>query len=446
LKNGIPTGDESRIAACVEDLSHDGNGVVKVDSRVYFIAGVLPGEQIEFLPRKKRRGKYQGIVLSVVEPSSHRVEPECEYFGVCGGCVLQHLDPEAQLKNKESTLLENLKRIGKVQPDNVIPPVQGSIWHYRRKARLGVKLVPKKGGILVGFRERSSSYITSIDQCKTLDRRISALLPGLHQLISKLSNNHRIPQVEVAAGDNQVALVLRHMESFHDRDISLLSAFAKEFGITQYLQPGGLDSIAALWPESPGLLSYQLPNFNLTLEFSPTDFTQVNAEVNRRMVDQVVRYLAPQCGDNILDMFCGLGNFTLALGRSEAFVIGLEGDDALVRRGQENARLNNIENVVFHKADLHIENPGESLDYLSNDRHFNKILLDPPRSGAFDVVSNLVPRIQPELVVYISCNPATLARDSNVMVNDNGYRLKHAGAIDMFPHTAHVESMAVFTK
>jgi 23S rRNA (uracil1939-C5)-methyltransferase len=430
----------------VEDLSHDGNGVVKVDNKVYFVAGVLPGEQIEFRPGKKRRGKHEGIVLSVVEPSSHRVAPECVYFGVCGGCVLQHLDPGAQLKNKESTLLENLKRIGKVQPENVIPPVQESIWHYRRKARLGVKLVPKKGGILVGFRERNSSFITSIGQCETLDRRISALLPELHQLISELSNNHRIPQVEVAAGDSQVALVLRHMEPLNDNDICLLTTFAEDFAISLYLQPGGLDSITALWPQSPGLLRYHLPNFNLALEFSPTDFTQVNAEVNQTLVDQAVKYLAPQRGDNILDLFCGLGNFTLALGRSEAFVIGLEGDDALVRRGQENARLNNIGNVVFHKSNLHIENPGESLDYLSNGRHFNKILLDPPRSGAFDVVSNLVPGINPEIVVYISCNPATLARDANVMVNDNGYRLLHAGAIDMFPHTAHVESMAVFTR
>ena len=442
MNNSQPKRFESPVEARVEDLAHDGCGVLKVGERVYFVDGVLPGETVRFLPGKKRKGKYQGVVESVLQASSQRVNPECEYFGVCGGCVLQHFDPQSQLKYKEKILFQNLKRIGRVRAENTIAPIQESIWHYRRKARLGVKFVPKKGGVLVGFRERNSSFITSLEKCQTLDQRISDLLPGLNQLISGLSNNNRIPQIEVAAGDHQLALVLRHLEPLNQNDISRLGDYAKAFKVSMYLQSGGPKTVVALCPESPQALTYELPEFDLCLEFGPTDFTQINAEVNRKMVRQAVGYLNPQPGDRVLDLFCGIGNFTLAIGKSGAHVVGVEGDEDLVRRGKNNANRNNLESVEFQKCNLQ----NESLDHLPGGRRFDKMLIDPPRSGALEVVSQLVPDIEPELLVYISCNPATLSRDSDVMVNTNGYRLTHAGVIDMFPHTAHVESMAVFQR
>jgi len=279
-------------------------------------------------------------------------------------------------------------------------------------------------------------------RCKTLDRRISGLLPGLHEMISGLSINSRIPQIEVAAGDLQVALVLRHLEPLQQADVSRLRDYARDFGISMYLQPGGLNTVTALWPESPQLLEYRLAEFDLSMKFGPMDFTQVNAEVNQKMVSQAVAHLSPQPGDRILDLFCGIGNFTLALGRSGADIVGVEGDECLVRRAVANAKLNHIETVQFEKYNLY----SDSLDHFLNGRRFNKMLVDPPRSGALDVVSRLVPDIKPEILVYISCNPATLARDADVLVNVNGYTLTHAGVIDMFPHTAHVESIAVFER
>ena len=327
----------------------------------------------------------------------------------------------------------------------MIPAIQGSIWKYRRKARLGVKMVPKKGGILIGFRERKSSFITALQSCKTLDKRISDLLPGLHQLIARLSNNTRIPQIEAAAGDDRVALVFRHLSAFSSEDISCLCGYAEAAQIDLYLQAGGLDTVVPLSPESPRLLRYRLAEFDLELAFSPTDFTQVNAEINQRMVNQVVDYLKPISTDHILDLFCGLGNFTLPLGKSGAHVVGVEGEASLVRRGQENAKLNRMENVWFQSADLHSQLSDGDYSFGKFDKlGFNKMLLDPSRSGAMEVVSGLIPKIKPELLVYISCNPATLARDADIMVNTNGYTLTDAGVIDMFPHTAHVESMAVF--
>ncbi len=430
------------LEARVEDLTHDGCGVVKVDGKVYFVNGVLPEEQIRFIPGKKRKGKHQGELETILDPSGQRIEPECEYFGICGGCALQHAKSASQLKFKEKILFDNLERIGRVKVENIIPSIQGKPWHYRRKARLGIKYVPKKGGILVGFRERSSSFITSLMHCKTLDTRIADLLPALHELLSGMSQNNRIPQIEVAVGDNEIALVLRHLEPLSPGDFELLTEFATNTRVSMYSQSAGPDSITPIWPESPGLLKYRLENFDLNLEFGPMDFTQVNSEVNQLMVSLAVTYIDPQPADKILDLFCGLGNFTLALGRSGAHVVGIEGDAPLVARGTSNAKLNKLENVSFQNLNLH----SEGLTQKIENQRFNKMLLDPPRSGAFDVVSDLVPVIRPEKLVYISCNPATLARDADVMVNLNGYRLTHAGVIDMFPHTAHVESMAVFER
>jgi 23S rRNA (uracil1939-C5)-methyltransferase len=430
------------IEARVEDLTHDGLGVVKVDQRVYFVDGVLPEELIRLRRGKKRKGKFHGEALEIIEPSSKRITPACSYFGVCGGCSLQHVEAEAQRNYKEKILFDNLARIGKVEAKSVIPMLIGDSWHYRRKARLGVKFVPKKGGILVGFREKQSSFITSLQQCETLDQRISDLLPSLHELISNLSNNNRIPQIEVAAGNDSMALVLRHLEDLEDSDLEALASFSKNHGVTFYSQSKGPASLKLIAPENPLELSYRHDHFDVELRFGPLDFMQVNDSINQKLVKQAVEYLGPKHEDRILDLFCGLGNFTLPLARSGAQITGIEGDSYLVERGMSNAKLNDLKNVSFELLDLQTKDLGSQL----KDQQFNKLLIDPPRSGAFELVTEVIPIIKPERIVYVSCNPATLARDADVLVNQQGYVLSSAGAIDMFPHTAHVESMAVFDR
>ena len=428
------------VEAQVEDLSHDGWGVVRNGGRVYFVPGVLPGERIRFLPGKKRKRRWTGRLESIVTPSPDRVDPPCEYFGRCGGCVLQHASGDAQRRFKEKVLLDNLLRIGHVQAEEVLPPIQGAGWQYRRKARLGIRNVPKKGGILVGFRERDSHFITPLSHCRTLDTRISGLLPGLQALVSKLSGNHRIPQIEVSTGDSTVDLVLRHLEPLTPGDRVMLEDFARTHQVNLFLQPGGLDSISPLWPAVPPTPHYRLDHYALTLEFDATDFIQVNDQANQRMVERVMEFLDPVASDAVLDLFCGLGNFTLAIAGSGPRVLGVEGEEALVSRGKSNARLNHLENVQFQQLDLF----RDDLAPLWEGRSYNKLLLDPPRSGAFHVVTRLVPELRPEVIVYVSCNPATLARDADELVHTSGYRFSHAGTIDMFPHTAHIESMAVF--
>ena len=428
--------------ATVDSLSHDGRGVARVEGRVCFIAGALPGETVRFSSLRKRRSWVVGRLEEVVEPSPERVAPRCAVFGVCGGCALQHLLPRSQIEAKQRTLFDNLERIGKVEPGTRYEPITGPLWHYRRKARLGVRLVPKKGGVLVGFRERDKSYITSLTECHTLVRPVSDLLPPLHELVSGLSRPDRIPQIETAAADNALALVFRHLEPFSGDDLTRLGDFGRIHGLQIFLQPGGLDTVAPLWPREPEPLHYDLPDHGLRMRFQATDFIQVNAAVNRKLIGRALELLGPRTGERILDLFCGLGNFTLPVARSGATVTGVEGEAALVTRAQENAAANGLDNAVFLRADLHREAVGEILPGTA----WDKLLLDPPRSGAVEVVKQLVPRLRPERVVYVSCNPATLARDAAIMVRRNGYRLAGAGIIDMFPHTAHIESIALFLR
>jgi len=426
----------------VEDLTHDGSGVVKVNEKVYFVDKVLPEELITFQSGKKRKGKYQGVLEKILEPSTKRVEPECQYFGICGGCALQHFDQTAQIIHKQKILEDAFTRIGRVTLKNRLNSITGSVFHYRRKARLGVKLVPKKGGILVGFRERKSSFITSLQACKTLDKRISDLLPALHQLISQLENNHQIPQLEVAAGDFAVSIVVRHLCPLSEKDKGLLRSFADENKINIFVQSGGLDTVIPLRPENPEDLEFSLDKFDLSLRFSPIDFVQVNADINQKMVEAVIDYLELDQSDQVLDLFCGLGNFTLAISKFAKHTLGIEGNAGLVQRAIENAQLNKIKNVEFQIGNL-FEKPNAS---IVKGRIFNKVLIDPPRSGAIEVVTNLIPLLKPEKIVYVSCNPATLARDASIIVHEQGYELGSAGIINMFPHTAHVESIAIFNK
>lgn len=431
------------VQACSEsNLSHDGRGVIKYNERVYFVDGVLADEEVIFTPFHKKRGQFTGRLEEIIKPSPDRVEAPCEYFGVCGGCSLQHLDARAQIRFKANTLTENMARIGKVTPEKWLEPMQDALWHYRRKARPGVKFVAKKGGVMVGFREKASSYITSLKSCLTLDKEISDLLPGLHELFAACSISNQIPQVEVASADNAVALVVRHLAPFNSDDLLLLASFAEKHAVQMFLQPGGLKTIHPLYPSEPDALYYALDNYGLKLEFLPSDFLQVNAKVNEKMIAMAIEFLELTDNDAVLDLFCGLGNFTLPLAASGARVLGVEGEQGLVDRAIHNARLNHIDNAAFRCANLHLEGAEKGLP----EKGYNKLLIDPPRSGAELIVEHYVPILKPELIVYVSCNPATLARDSAVLVHQHGYTLETAGAIDMFPHTAHVESIAVFKR
>jgi len=426
--------------ARVTGLSHDGRGVGRHDGRVVFIDQALPGELVRYRPGKRRRKVLNATLEALIEPSPERVQPPCPYFGTCGGCALQHLSPGAQLEHKHRQLADSLERLAGVAPAEYLPPLAAEPWHYRRKARLGIRYVPKKGGVLVGFRERHKSYITSLDACLVLSQALSALLPGLHELVAGLSCYQRLPQIEVAAGDNAAALVFRHLESLTQADHDRLIAFGRDHQVRILLQPGGLDTVHPLWPAEAESLYYDIDG-DLRIRFEPTDFIQVNGEQNRRLVERTLALLEPGADDAVLDLFCGVGNFTLPLARRAGRVTGVEGEPRLVRRAADNARCNGLGNAEFTAADLHAAEPaGHWLD-----AGHNKLLLDPPRSGAMEVMKAL-PAIAPERIVYVSCNPATLARDAELLVRGHGYRLSRAGVIDMFPHTAHVESIALFER
>lgn len=432
----------------ITDLEHDGRGVGRIQDgddagKVVFVDGALPGETVIAQPVHDRSSYSSAVAIEILKPSAKRVAPACEYFGVCGGCSLQHLDHQEQIFAKQQILKNNLQQLGFCQPQAWLEPVTGSQWHYRRKARLGARFVPKKGGILIGFREKRSSYITGLQYCKVLDQRFSDVLPALHVMVEKLSTPSRIPQFEVAAGDEQAAIVIRHLEALTGNDLELLRSFGSETGLQVWLQPKGPDSIHCLFPESPSPLSYRLDQYDLEMQFRATDFTQVNAEINSKMINLAVDLLDLSENDNVLDLFCGLGNFTLPVARQVNTVLGIEADDYLVNAARDNAARNNITNAEFRTGNLYEEiQPPVWHGFV-----FNKLLLDPPRSGAMEPVKELPDDgTGPERIVYVSCNPATLARDANVLVNIKGYRLDKAGVMDMFPHTSHVESIALFTR
>jgi 23S rRNA (uracil1939-C5)-methyltransferase len=429
------------VEAVIESLTHDAKGVAHIEGKATFIHGSLPGERVRFLYSGRWRKYDEGRVVEVLEPSSHRVEPRCSQFGVCGGCSLQHQQVSAQVASKQQSMLESLKHIGRVIPEQILPPLVGqSAWGYRRKARLGVRYVAKKGGTLIGFRERGSSFITDIDCCPILHPRVGELLPELSQLIDQLSIRDQIPQIEMAMGDELCVLIFRLLASPDQQDLERLERFAPVHGIEIYLQEGGLESVRPLRGDGV-ILSYDLPAFDLTLAFQPNDFTQVNSDINRQMIQRSIDLLALSPEDRVLDLFCGLGNFTLPLARKAAVVTGVEGDAGLVARARENALKNGLSNISFYTANLY--------EILANEpwlqQRFNKILLDPPRSGAQEVL-HLLPKLGAERIVYVSCYPGTLARDAGILVEQHNYRLLSAGVMDMFPHTAHVESIALFEK
>lgn len=423
-------------------LTLEGSGVLAPAGKRVLVPGALAGEEVAFQRKRRRRNYDEGILIEVRRSSPDRVTPGCEYFGRCGGCSLQHLAPEAQLAMKQATLQDSLARIASVAPDELLAPIRGAIWGYRRKARLAVRHVERKGRVLVGFREAEKPWVVDMLSCATAEPAISQLIEPLSGLIGKLSIRARLPQVEATVADNVTALVLRVLDPPSPVDRDEMLAFAASHGVRLYLQPGNPDSVVPLDPAgSAEDLHYGLPAFDLRMTFGPTDFIQVHGEVNRLMVDQALRLLMPGPADRVLDLYCGIGNFTLPLARRAGAVTGLEGAAAAVRRGQHNAMLASLPNARFIEADL----AGAGAEGAWTRERFDLVLLDPPRTGAAELLPALG-RSGARRIVYVSCHPGTLARDAGLLVREHGYRLASAGIMDMFPHTSHVESMALFER
>jgi 23S rRNA (uracil1939-C5)-methyltransferase len=426
----------------IESLDHEGRGVARLDGKTIFVEGALPGECVEYVSYRKKPSYEVAQTLRILRPSGDRVTPRCPHFGVCGGCSMQHLDASAQVAAKQRVLEDNLWRLGRVRPGQLYAPIYGMAWGYRHRARLSVRLVPKKGGVLVGFHEKKSSYIATMGQCEILPPHLSALLLPLRELIGALSIRDQVPQIEVAVGEHITALVLRIMESPTSADESLLRDFADQRGVVFYLQPKGPATAYRFYPLDARPLSYCLPEYGVEHFFSPTEFTQVNPSINRMLVRRAMTLLDPCPGDRVADMFCGLGNFTLPIARSGASVLGIEGSAELVRRAGENAAANGLAgNVEYGVANL-FDATSASVAALG---HFDKMLIDPPRDGALELVKSLG-EDGPRRIVYVSCSPATLARDAAVLVNLKKYRFCGAGVVNMFPHTSHVESIALFER
>ena len=444
------------IELTIESLDQEGRGIAHAEGKVVFVEGALPGEQVgaEIVRRKPSFDLARVVVVHT--QSAARVTPRCPHFGVCGGCTLQHADPSLQVAAKQRALEDALWRIGRVRPDTLLPAIAGPAWGYRYRARLSVRDVAKKGGVLIGFHERKSSYVADMRECHVIPPQVSALLPALRTLVESLSIRTRLPQIELAVGERLApgtrraedgglvhALVLRILEPLSDSDRARLVAFADAHPVAFWLQPGGPDTVVPFHPPDSAL-AYTLPEFDVVMPFAPTDFTQVNAAINRVLVRRALQLLAPQAGERIGDFFCGLGNFTLPIARRGAHAIGVEGSEALVARAQANAKFNGLsERTTFACANLF----AATADTVAALGPLDRALIDPPREGAAELVKALPHRDDERMlkrIVYVSCNPATLARDAAILVHERGYRLDSAGVVNMFPHTAHVESIALF--
>lgn len=435
--------DRTPFQTDILDLSHDGRGVARREGeggKVTFITGALPGEVVSAEPTARNRHFDEARTLEVLQPSPQRVTPRCPHFGVCAGCVLQHLEESQQIVAKQRVLTDNLTRIGHVTPGKVLPPLVGDSWGYRRKGRFSVRRVEKKDKTLVGFRELDPRFVADLSQCLTVIPEIGSKVGAMATFIETLDGKRDIPQIEFIAGDEAIMLTIRHMQPLTEADRAAWTAFGQEHGFAISLQPGGVESVQPLWPaEVP--LSFKLAPWDVELAFRPLDFIQVNASLNVKMIALALELLEAGPDERVLDLFCGLGNFTLPLARTVRDVVGVEGDAGLVARARENAERNGLANAQFHAADLTQDQ--RNAPWMR--QGFDKLLLDPPRSGAIEVLQQL-PLKQFKRIVYVSCHPGSLARDAGFLVNEQGFTLVSAGAMDMFPHTAHVESTAVFEK
>jgi 23S rRNA (uracil1939-C5)-methyltransferase len=432
--------------ARIESVTHDGRGIAALAGKKVFVAGALEGETVRFQRRKKRRNYDEAELLEVIEASPGRIEPRCPVFGICGGCSLQHVSAHEQRDIKLRALTDSLHRIGNTEPETWLealhaPGTDGN-WNYRRRARLAVKDVPGKNRVLVGFRERHAPYVTDMHRCDVLAAPVNALLDALSSLIGGMSIRSRVPQIEVAVADNATVLLFRVLDPPNEADLGLMREFAASHDVRVMLQPGGLDSISSLTPDEPQApLFYELPDFDIRIQFEPTDFVQINAAVNRLMVARAVELLDVGSGDSVLDLFCGIGNFSLPLARRARHVLGIEGEQRQVTRARENAAQNDVGNCEFRVSDLAVLDGSEN--WLSE--HWDRVLLDPARSGAASAIEHSAV-LDAGRIVYVSCHPGTLARDAGELVRRHGYHFESAGIIDMFPHTGHVESIAVFSK
>ena len=425
----------------IESLDHEGRGIAHADGKVIFIEGALTGERVTYSSYRKKNNYEQAKVGQILKQSFMRVQPKCPVFGVCGGCSMQHLDSRAQVAVKQRVLEDNLQRIGKVKPEVVLPPIYGQPWGYRQRARLSVRHVLKKEKTLVGFREQNGKYVADMQHCEILTPKIASLLPLLGELNEKFTARDIVPQIEVAVGEFVDVLVLRILAALSPEDEALIREFADKHQVQFWTQTKGPETVAPFYPLDAPKLSYSLPEFGITMPFAPTEFTQVNSDMNRLMVSRAMRLLDPQPHERIADFFCGLGNFTLPMARSGAQVLGVEGSDALVRRARQNAEYNGLSgNTTFQMMNLFEMDEAA----LAKSGRFDKWLVDPPRDGAIELMKSISAEIAPKRIVYVSCNPATLARDAEVLVHVKGYTLKAAGVMNMFPQTSHVESIAVF--
>ncbi len=427
--------------ADVVALAHDGRGIARIDGKAVFVAGALPGERVILRVNKRRRHMDEADLVEILVPSAERVAPQCAHFGICGGCALQHLAPAAQLAAKQAQLLDDLERIGGVAPKRILEPLRGPAWRYRRRARLGVKYVHKKGRVLAGFREKDKPYLADIRHCEVLADGFGSLPQDLAVLVDGLSIREHVPQVELAVGDAGAALVFRVLRPPSAQDTARLAQFAAQRHVQIHLQSGGIDTIRPLSGSPPPPLRYAIDAFDLLMEFGPADFVQVNQHINAAMIETAVAELAPDKGDGVLDLFCGLGNFALPLARRAERVVGIDGEPALIAKARANAANNGIGNAVFHADNLF--EPGAFGPWAQ--QRYERVLLDPPRAGAREVIERMT-HWRTRRVVYISCHTGSLARDAGILVDGQGFELIAAGVMDMFPHTTHVESIAVFER
>lgn len=433
----------SEHTAHIENLSNEGRGVARIKGKATFIQGALPGEEVRFKYTRVKKDFDEGRMLSVLQASELRIDPKCPHYDHCGGCSLQHLSTEQQIHFKQAQLIDLLQRFGRTEAQEIVEPLMGAHWNYRNKARLSVRYVAKKQATMVGFREKiNPRFITEISQCPILHAKVDADIVALRNLIDSLDDKQSIAQIEVAAGDDEVALIFRNLNTLSVEDQSKIKDFAAQHKYKVFLQPKGPDSVYCIYPsQTENYLSYSLPEYTIRFEFQPTDFTQINASLNQLMVAQALEWMDLQAEDSVLDLFCGLGNFSLPMSKFCANVMGIEGSKEMVARALRNAEKNQLSNLNFYAANL--DDVEEIKQKLQGS--FSKVLIDPPRSGALEIVKH-IELITPQRIVYVSCNPVTLARDTDILVNQKGYVLKKAGVLDMFPHTAHVESMALFEK
>jgi 23S rRNA (uracil1939-C5)-methyltransferase len=425
-------------------LSHDGRGIAtSPKGKTIFIEGALIQETVSYRLTKEHKRYDEGVIVDVITASPERVVPECVHYAICGGCSMQHISPTAQIEFKQQVLLEQLKHFGKVEPENILPPVSADIWGYRRKARIGVHYQENTQKIIIGFHKKASQTLAELHSCLVLHQSIGLHFNDIIQVIESLSQRQHIPQLEVAIGDTKSALIFRVLKNLTVEDFQRLSEFGKKFSLEIYLEANPPASLQKIWPLDEDLqLSYALSDFQVEMLFQPQDFTQVNAQINRLMVKQALALLDPQANETILDLFCGLGNFTLPIARFAKRVVGIEGSREMVTRAEKNAQHNKLDNTEFFAANLDII-PTVKPAWVK--KNYDKILLDPPRTGAKDIIS-VFPKFAAKRILYVSCNPATLARDAGILVHQQGYSLRSCGVINMFPHTSHIETMALFEK